>query len=59
MERLPATKPLRRNDTWVAPCGGDGVDTTAEVASQRNLSSFASKRLPVSGCIVLNYSANR
>ena len=48
----PETRPSMRSYTWAALCGDGGADTIAEAVSKRNLSSFASKRLPVSGCIV-------
>jgi hypothetical protein len=51
-ELLPETTRSVRSDTWGELCRDTGVDTTAEATSKRNLSSFVSKRLPVSGCIV-------
>jgi hypothetical protein len=48
------TKLLDPQSTLVAHCGSKSPDTTAEAeaVSKQNLSSFASKRLPVSGCIL-------
>jgi hypothetical protein len=46
------TKLFDPQSTLVAHCGGKSPDTTAEAASRRHLSSFAGKRLPVSGCVV-------
>jgi hypothetical protein len=48
----PTTTPCARRGTTEGHSGRAGRDTTPASASRRNLSSFARKRLPVSGCIV-------
>jgi hypothetical protein len=44
------TKPCAPPGTMAGRSGSAGPDTMQEAASRRNLSSFARKRLPVSGC---------